>query len=66
MFDGYPLAKKGKAAYAMGVATTESVVGTVVGVAALIFTTPIVSKVALNFSPVDYFLLAITNNCTNY
>jgi putative tricarboxylic transport membrane protein len=59
VFDGYPLAKKGKAAYAMGVATTESVVGTVVGVAALIFTTPIVSKVALNFSPVDYFLLAI-------
>src|SRR5699024_225146 len=59
VFDGYPLAKKGQAGRAMGVATTQSVVGGQIGVLALLVFTPLVSKVALNFSPVDYFMLAI-------
>ena len=58
-FDGYPLAKKGKAGYAMGVATTQSVIGTYIGIIALIFLAPLISKLALNFHSVDYLLLSV-------
>lgn len=56
--DGYPLAKKGLAGEAMGVATTQSVIGTVFGVIVLAFCAPLVSKIALNFKSVDYLMLA--------
>lgn len=58
-FDGYPLAQKGQAAKAIGVATTQSVVGGLIGVLALAIFTPLVSQIAINFSPMDYFMLAI-------
>lgn len=58
-FDGYPLAQKGQAARAIGVSTTQSVVGGLIGVLALAIFTPMVSKIAINFSPVDYFMLAV-------
>nr|WP_312579008.1 tripartite tricarboxylate transporter permease [Sedimentibacter sp.] len=57
-FDGYPLAKKGLAGQAMGVSTVQSVLGGFVGIIALMFFAPIVSKVALMFAPRDYLLLA--------
>lgn len=56
--DGYPLAKKGLAGKAMGIATSQSFIGTVFGIIALIFFAPVVSKLALKFSSVDYLLLA--------
>ncbi len=58
-FDGYPLAQKGKAAQALGITTTMSCVGGIFGVLCLAFLTPLVSKISLNFSPVDYFLLGV-------
>lgn len=58
-FDGYPMAQKGKAAQALGITTTMSCVGGVFGVLCLAIFTPLVSKISLNFSPVDYFLLGI-------
>ena len=58
-FDGYPMAQKGKAAQALGITTTMSSVGGVFGVLCLAIFTPLVSKISLNFSPVDYFLLGI-------
>lgn len=57
-FDGYPLAQKGKAGMAMGVATTQSFIGTVLGILALAFCAPEVSKLAVRFASVDYLLLA--------
>ena len=57
-FDGYPLAKKGLAGKAMGVATTQSFIGTVFGILVLMFGAPLVSSFAMNFSSVDYMLLA--------
>lgn len=57
--DGYPLAQKGQAGRAMGVATTQSVVGTIIGIIALAFFAPVVSKLALKFVSVDYLLLAL-------
>ena len=57
--DGYPLAKKGEAGRAMGIATTQSVVGTLLGVVVLGVAAPLVSQLALKFSSVDYLLLGI-------
>lgn len=56
-FDGYPLAKKGLAGQAIGVATVQSVIGGFIGIIVLTFFAPAVSKVALNFAPRDYLLL---------
>lgn len=58
-FDGYPLAQKGLAAKALGVATTQSVVGGIFGVIALALLAPAVNSFAVNFSPMDYFMLAV-------
>ncbi len=57
-FDGFPLAKKGKAGSAIGLTTTESVIGGLIGVTFLAFGAPIISELALKVSPRDYFILA--------
>ena len=57
-FDGYPIAQRGEAGQAMGLATITSVIGGMVGVLFLAFATPFVSQLALHFSHRDYFLLA--------
>jgi len=57
-FDGYPLAKKGLAGQVIGVATVQSVLGGFLGVLALAFCTPLISKLALKFAPRDHLLLA--------
>jgi putative tricarboxylic transport membrane protein len=57
-FDGYPLAKKGLAGEAIGIATVQSVFGGIIGVIALAFFAPVVTKVALKFAPRDYLLLS--------
>ena len=57
--DGYPLAQKGEAGRAMGIATTQSVVGTLLGVVVLAVGAPAVSQLALKFSSVDYLLLGL-------
>lgn len=59
-FDGYPLAKRGMAGAAMGVAAVQSVIGTALGVAALAFCAPLVARFALRFQSMDYLLLALT------
>lgn len=57
--DGYPLAQKGEAYRALKYATLYSFIGTLFGFFALgIFAAPI-SKIALKFKPMDYFLLAV-------
>ena len=56
--DGYPLAKKGLAGKAIGITTISSVIGGFVGIILLAICAPLLSKVALKFSPRDYLLLA--------
>jgi putative tricarboxylic transport membrane protein len=58
-FDGYPLAKLGEAGRALGLSTTASVIGGVLGVIAFATAAPIISEYSLMFAPRDYFLLAI-------
>lgn len=57
--DGFPLAQRGEAGRAIGVSTVVSVIGGMVGVAALAIAAPAISEFALMFAPRDYLLLAI-------
>ena len=57
--DGYPMAKRGQAGSAMGIATTQSVIGTLIGILVLALFAPVISKFALHFSSVDYLLLGV-------
>lgn len=56
--DGYPLAQKGQAGQAIGLATVQSVIGGLIGVLALGFFAPSMARLALKFAPRDYLLLA--------
>jgi putative tricarboxylic transport membrane protein len=54
-FDGYPLAKKGKAGKAMGIAILSSFFGGTVGVIILTFIGRPLAGFALKFGPPEYF-----------
>lgn len=58
-FDGYPLAQRGEAGRAIGMATIASLFGGLIGVLVLVIAGPIVAKFALGFGPREYFLLGI-------
>ncbi|MCB2010140.1 MAG: tripartite tricarboxylate transporter permease [Geminicoccaceae bacterium] len=57
--DGYPLAKSGRAVYAMSVATTGSTLGTLVGIVLFVALAPLLSDIALDFGSFEYFWLAV-------
>ena len=58
VFDGYPLAKMGMAGQAMGLSTTQAVIGNFFGIIILALFAPLISQLALVFQARDYFLLA--------
>lgn len=58
-FDGYPMTRAGKAEQAVIGATFASVVGGLIGVAALLFLSPPLADLALSFGPAEYFWIAI-------
>lgn len=57
--DGHPLALQGKAGLAMGLATTSSTLGTLVGVFFLAIIAPFLSEAALKFGSYEFFWLAL-------
>ena len=57
--DGYPLARSGRAGYAMAVATTSSAIGTLIGILALAIIAPLLAEVALDFGSYEFFWLAL-------
>jgi putative tricarboxylic transport membrane protein len=57
--DGYALARQGLAGRAMGIATTGSVLGTLIGMFFLAGFTPILSNLALKFGAYEFFWLAL-------
>jgi len=57
--DGHPLARAGRAGRAIGIATTGSFLGSVVGMLMLAFFTPLLGRFALNFQSYEFFWLAI-------
>ena len=57
--DGFPLARAGKAGYAMGIATTSSAIGTIIGIFFLAATAPLLADMALDFHSYEFFWLAL-------
>ena len=59
MLDGYPLAQKGYAGKAIGIAAIASFIGGIISTACLILIAPQLSKIALQFHGADFFSLAV-------
>jgi len=57
--DGYPLALAGKGGLAMGLATTSSALGTMVGIVCLALLAPLLAEAAINFGSYEFFWLAL-------
>ena len=60
LFDGYPMAQKGKSSEAIGLAIAASALGGLIGGLFLIFLAPALAIVALQFAPPEYFALTLT------
>jgi Uncharacterized protein conserved in bacteria len=58
-FDGYPLARQGKAGLAIGAAAAASSLGGIIGLITLIIFIPIAKEVVLSFGPSEFFLLTV-------
>lgn len=58
-FDGRPLALKGEAGKALGVAVFSSIFGTCFGIAAMILTAPTLAAITIKFGPWEYFGVTI-------
>jgi len=59
IFDGYALAKQGKAGKALGIAAIGSFIGGTVGVIGLMFLGPALANMALKFGPAEYFTVLL-------
>jgi TctA family transporter len=59
IMDGYPLAKKGEAARALGAAFTASLIGGLIGATVLMLIIPIARPVVLAFGSPELFMLAL-------
>jgi len=60
LYDGYPMAQKGRASDAIGIAITSSAIGGLIGGIVLILAAPILARFASGFAPPEYAMLAIT------
>jgi len=59
VFDGYALAKRGRAGTALGIAAIGSFIGGTVSIIGLTFFAPLVAGWALRFGPAEYAALAL-------
>lgn len=59
ILDGYPLAKQGQAARALGAAYTVSMIGGVLGAIFLALSLPLVKPLILSFAEPEFFALAL-------
>ncbi len=57
--DGYPLAQRGEAGRALGMAVVASTVGGIVSVICLMLAAPLLARAAYHFSPPEYFALTL-------
>ena len=58
-FDGYPMAQKGQAGKALGMACISSAIGGLFSVIVLILLAPALANIAITFGPPEYFALSI-------
>jgi putative tricarboxylic transport membrane protein len=59
VFDGFALAKQGKAGTALGIAAIGSFVGATISIVGLTLLAPVVADIALDFGPPEYAALAL-------
>lgn len=57
--DGYPMALRGEAGRALGLAVVASTLGGVFSVICLMIAAPLLARLAYNFSPPEYFALTL-------
>lgn len=57
--DGFPMANRGEGGYAIFLATTSSMIGTLLSVVCVLTLTPVLSMFALKFVSWEFFLLAV-------
>lgn len=57
--DGYPMAQRGEGGLARGIATIQSVIGTIFASILFLLAAPLLSKFSMSFGSWEYFLLAI-------
>lgn len=57
--DGFPLARRGEAGRAMGISTSGSWLGTLVGTAMVALLTPTLGEMALSFGSYEFFWIAV-------
>ncbi len=58
-FDGYPLAQRGEAGRALGIAVVSSTVGGIFSIIVLCIAAPLLARVAYEFRPPEYFALTL-------
>lgn len=58
-FDGYPLTLKGQGTKALGVGIVFSFLGTIFSTIILIFLSPLLAKIAIQFGSYEYFAVAL-------
>jgi len=59
LLEAYPMAEKGKASEAVGIATSASAIGGLIGGIALVTAAPQLAKIALKFNPPEIFALTL-------
>jgi putative tricarboxylic transport membrane protein len=59
VLDGYPLARKGRAGYALSVAYTASLMGGLIGAAGLLLSIPVARQVLKVFGSPEFFILGL-------
>ncbi len=57
--DGFPLAQRGEAGRALGMATVSSTIGGIISVVCLMLAAPLMARMAYNFAPPEYFALTV-------
>ena len=57
--DGYPLAQKGQAGRALGMAAVSSTIGGIFSIICLMAAAPLLARAAYNFAPPEYFALTL-------
>ncbi len=57
--DGYPMAKRGEAGRALGIATFSSVTGGIISLLIFLVAAPLLARIALSFTSAEYFALAV-------
>ncbi|KID32154.1 tripartite tricarboxylate transporter permease [Prauserella rugosa] len=58
-FEGYPMAKSGRAPQALAAAVIGSFIASIIAVTLVVFFSPVMVDLAVSFGPADFFALAI-------